>query len=212
MVAPRPDTTTLSRYGYDPRVRKYRDRQTGRYVSASTVRDAIDTLLDAQTVKARNLASQLKSGQVSLADWQAQMTVLLKTTHVAVGLAANGGLKNTSAADLGALAIHIKQQYKFLRTFVQDIKTGKQVMDGTLAVRASLYVQAGRGVYSLMVERAARIGGMQQEKNILGIADHCTGANSCIEQSQKGWVPIGTLVPIGQRRCSGNCRCRMEYK
>ena len=56
--------------------------------------------------------------------------------------------------------------------------------------------------------------GKTECRNVLGPADHCEGANSCIEQTAKGWVPIGggAMVPIGSRLCLSNCRCRLEYR
>jgi hypothetical protein len=208
----KPDITQLARYGYDPRSRKYRDRATGRFVSPKEVRRAVDVMIDTETVKARQLAQNLRDGKLSLVEWQIGMANQLKVLHVAMGLAANGGLQNTSAASLGYIASLIKTQYQYLRTFVQEMKTGKQLLDGTLVQRSVLYIQASRSTYEQVVQRAARNGGATQEKSVLGLADHCTGVNSCVEQAAKGWAAIGTLVPVGQRLCKANCRCRTEYK
>lgn len=196
-------------YGYDPRSRRYRNNATGRYVSPTEVRGAVDTVIDAETVKIRELATSLVEGKLSLADWQMQMAANLKTLHVAVGLAANGGLKNTSAADLGWLASQVKAQYAYLRTMTQEIRTGKQALDGTLVARSALYTQAARGTYEQMVQRLARNGGMKEERRLLGIADHCQG---CLEQAQLGWQSIGTLLPIGGTECRSNCRCSFSFR
>jgi hypothetical protein len=208
----KPDVTQLARYGYDPRSRKYRDRATGRFISPKEVRRAVDVMIDVETVKARQLAQNLRDGKLSLVEWQIGMASQLKALHVAMGLAANGGLQNTSAASLGYIASLIKTQYQYLRTFVQEVKSGKQPLDGIVVQRSALYIQASRSTYEQVVQRAARNGGATQEKSILGLADHCTGANSCVEQAAKGWAAIGTLVPIGQRLCKANCHCRKEYR
>lgn len=47
------------------------------------------------------------------------------------------------------------------------------------------------------------------ERNLLGIADHCAG---CIIETKRGWVPYGTLIPLGQRDCKAGCRCTIIYK
>lgn len=196
-------------YSYDPRSRRYRDNVNGRYVTPTEVRQAIDAVIDVETVKIRALATSLVEGKISLADWQMQMAANLKALHVAVGLAANGGLKNTSAADLGWLAAQVKRQYAYLGKMAREIRTGKQALNGTLVARSALYAQAARTTYEEMVKRLARIGGMTQEKRVLGLADHCTG---CVTQAAKGWQPIGTLLSIGETECRGNCRCTFEYK
>ena len=95
------DTTTLARFGYNPQARRYKDRQTGRFVSAKDVRSAVDAAIDKETSKMRAIAQQLVDGKINLAEWQLQTAALLKNLHVAMALAANGGLANTSNADLG---------------------------------------------------------------------------------------------------------------
>ena len=204
----RPDTTQLSQYQYDPRSRRYRNRATGRYLPASEVRGAVDTIIDAETRKMRNLAQSLVNGEIALSDWQMQSAALLKALHVAMGLAANGGLANTSAADLGYIASQIKQQYSYLNKMALQIRKGEQPLDGTLVSRAALYTQAGREIYENVVGRAAANAGCTQEKSVLGAADHC---QDCVGEAAKGWQPIGSLIPIGQRQCLGNCHCSMQY-
>jgi hypothetical protein len=198
----------LSQYVYDPRSRRYRNVSSGQFVTAKSVRFAVDTIIDAETVKVRDIAHRLIDSSINLAEWQIQTTSLLKTLYVATGIAACGGFENTSNADLGYLGSLIKEQYKFLRNFANDIKQGRQALDGTLLARAELYTQAARGLYEDVVARAARNGGSSSEKSILGSADHC---GDCVGEAAKGWQPIGTLIPIGQRQCMSNCRCSMSY-
>ncbi len=35
--------------------------------------------------------------------------------------------------------------------------------------------------------------------------------NECPPDAALGWVPIGTLRPIGARECEGRCLCHFEY-
>lgn len=208
-MAARPDTTQLSKYGYNPRSRRYLDRQTGRFVAAKEVRSAVDTIIDKETVKIRDIAEQLKDGKINLAEWQIQTSALLKNLHVAMGLAANGGLQNTSNADLGFIGSQIKEQYQFLRSFANEIYKGTQPLDGTLVSRAALYTQSARSTYEKVVARAASNSGATSEKSVLGSADHC---DDCVGEAAKGWSPIGSLIPIGERICKANCRCTFQYR
>jgi hypothetical protein len=207
-----PDPPALSQYGYNPKSRRYVNLKTGRFVPAKDVRAAVDAVIDAESMKSHNIGQQLIDGKVTLADWQGQMTSNLKTLHVAMGVAGNGGFQNTSSADFGFIGSLIKKQYAYLRDFAKQVASGAQALNGSLLARAALYVQAGRETYESVVARLANLAGSQQEKSILGLADHCTGANSCVEQAARGWAPIGTLVPIGQRKCGPNCHCMMQYR
>ena len=199
----------LSQYVYDPRSRRYRNISNGQFVTAKTVRAAVDAVISAETVKVRDIAQRLIDGSINLAEWQIQTTSLLKTLYVAVGIAACGGFENTSNADLGYLGSLIKKQYEFLRNFANDIKQGRQALDGTLLARAELYTQAARGIYSAMVTRAAKMGGMTEAKRLLGPADHCS---TCLSQAAKGWQNIDNVLPIGDAECLSNCRCDLVFR
>jgi hypothetical protein len=48
-----------------------------------------------------------------------------------------------------------------------------------------------------------------QEHLELGESEHC---DQCLSDSAKGFVPIGSLGPIGSRLCLNNCHCRLVYR
>lgn len=198
----------LSRYGYDPRSLRYRDLVNGQYVASAQVRAAIDSVINAETVKVRGLAESLLAGKLSLADWQVQMAAQLKQLYVAAGIVANGGIASMSQADYGYLGSLIKKQYQYLQNFASEIASGKQPLDGTLAARAALYTEAARALYEDARGRAAQLAGLDLERSVLGIADHCSG---CLDAADQGWQPIGTVTPIGERNCLARCHCTMEY-
>lgn len=204
-----PDVAQLSKFTYNPASMRYRDRESGRFVAAKDVRAAVDKVIDTESLKIRAVAERLKNGEINLPEWQLQTQALLKSLHVAMALAANGGLQNTSNSDLGFIGSQVKEQYKYLNRFAVEIKQGKQPLDGTLVSRAALYAQAARSTYEDMVARNARANGCTQEKSILGAADHC---EDCVGEAAKGWSVIGSLIPVGERQCKGNCRCTFTYK
>lgn len=202
-------TDTLTQYTYDVISRSYRNVSTGRYVPATEVRSAVDQVIDAQESNFTSTASQLISGQITLADFQRQTAANIKTLHIATGLAANGGVNNAGPDDIAHINDLIDRQYQFLRNMGNDIEMGTQPMDGRLLARVRLYAHAARGTYEDVVRRLARVGGALQEKRVLGVADHCIG---CLEQVTLGWQPIGTLKDIGDTPCYTLCRCHFIFK
>jgi hypothetical protein len=72
-----------------------------------------------------------------------------------------------------------------------------------------LYAEAGRGTYYVFTTKEMRAAGKTEEENQLHPAEHC---QSCLDEAARGWVPIGTLIPIGQRDCLGRCRCTISYR
>src|SRR5258708_13914161 len=95
-------------YVYDPRSRRYRNISNGQYVTSKELRGAVDTIIDGETVKIRDISQRLIDGEITLADWQGQVASMLKTLHVTMGVAAVGGFDSASQADLCSMASLIK--------------------------------------------------------------------------------------------------------
>lgn len=57
---------------------------------------------------------------------------------------------------------------------------------------------------------AIRQGVFKVERLIMGVpkTEHC---DECPADAAKGWVPIGTLKPIGARQCENHCLCHYQY-
>jgi len=60
-----------------------------------------------------------------------------------------------------------------------------------------------------MRAREMQQNGFSEESNELGEADHCDG---CLEETSKGWQPIGTISMPGDRQCTVRCKCTMRYR
>jgi len=114
-----------------------------------------------------------------------------------------------TAQDQGRLGPRVKEQYHYLANFAAQIESGQQRLDGTFLRRVTLYTQAPRGTYHDYETRGKQEQGYTECRNELGAADHC---EQCVGETARGWVPIGALVPIGQRLCLSNCRCSVIYR
>lgn len=183
-------------------------RADGRFVSQKEVRRVIDRALDTEDARVRRLAQSLRRGTINLGEWREQMRDSIKTVHTYSAAAAQGGWARVTQADYGRIGALLKQEYLYLERFTFQIATGTQSLD-TVASRAAEYVQAGRATYHQVERASMKKAGYRQEKNVLRPADHCGG---CIAERDRGWVPIGTLIPIGSRTCRRNCRCSLKYR
>jgi hypothetical protein len=198
------------RYTWDGR--RYRSALTGRYVSPREVRTALDTALRNTQPLARMLADDLRAGRVSRQEWAVRMRELVRSTHLMSSAAARGGWAQMTPEAYGQVGAAVREQYRYLDPFIAEVEAGLP-LDGRFTARAAMYAQAGRNTFH-RAERAVMLGqGMREERNVLDReAVHCEGPNSCPEQSARGWVPIGNLLPVGSRLCITACRCRMEYR
>lgn len=181
----------------------------GRFVPRAEVRLALDGFLEGATNEARALAEQLRAGQVSLAEWQTAMMRQVKQVHLAAAAAEQGGWAQLTQADYGRVGQVVRAQYGYLDDFAGEIASGRQRLDGTLARRAQLYTQAGRGTFHQFERLSMLAQGVGQERRRLAPADHC---QDCVEYAAQGWQAIGSLPPIGDSQCRQNCLCTFEYR
>lgn len=206
----------LPTYGYDPVSEVYYDLGTGQSVDWDVVRQELDSLIAQSESEAQSVSDMLREGTIGLSDWQMQMMTLVKVSHVAAAVLAVGGFAQMTQATYGAIGQIVRGEYGLLRNFARQIANGKQKLDGTLARRASLYLQQLRPTYYKITRFWLRQKGFDEERSLLTPADHCTSGDGsrggCVEEQAKGWQPIGDMIQIGGRNCHGNCKCQVQYR
>lgn len=195
-------------FRWDDRLGRYRGSD-GKIVAESRIRLAVDAIADAASDRMADLSERLRAGDISLADWQREMMRTIKTAHVASGVAAQGGRAQMDQAAYGYLGRAIRDQYAYLRNMADGIASGTVPLDGRLIARAGMYGQHARVVYENVRARDARARGYSQERNVLHAQESCS---QCVGLARIGWVEIGTLPPIGSRRCLARCRCTIARR
>lgn len=196
-------------FNHDPRTGTYRNLTTGRLISNAEVRAVVDVLADNSAVYAHALTQALQGDQITLADWQTRMMANIKASHVASGVAAHGGRGAMTPADWGYIGHEIRDQYAYLRNFANGIAAGTVPLDGQLPVRAAMYGSHSRVMFELVRARDDASRGYNEERNVLHADESCP---ECSELKARGWVPLGTLPPIGMRRCLSNCKCMIARR
>jgi hypothetical protein len=196
-----------SRYVWDPAAGRYRVRRTGRFVRRVDVRAALDDALDARGRAMRGITHSYLDGRITLSAWRIEMRAAIKNVHIWSAVLAEGGWSQFTPSKWGRLGAVVRREYAFLERLVQQIRAG-DVSEARLLERERLYLEHGRATYHKFERDVQRGTGMIFERSVLGVADHCT---ECLAEAGRGWVPIGALVPIGERQCLSNCRCSIAY-
>ena len=139
-----------------------------------------------------------------------QMKDNIIASNVAAGMSAAGG--SMSGDIISALVGRIQFQLEHLDRFALALAAGMK-LDGTVCRLMRMYVNSARGSFHA-IDNLMKAGlGYTEYMNVLGAGeDHCTGGNSCPEVTAMGWQPVGTLTPIGSRKCMSNCLCRWAYR
>ncbi|HEU4649021.1 MAG TPA: hypothetical protein VFS33_08180 [Gemmatimonadales bacterium] len=196
-----------SRFDFDARSGQYRDRASGRFVARRWIRQELDTALDRAARRARDLVGDLRERRITLEQWHLEMKRLTKSAHLFGAAAAKGGWAQMGSADYGRVGQAVRDQYKWLERFADQVRAGLP-MDGRALQRAELYVLSSRSLYHRVERLEMQSRAMRYEKSELHAADHC---RQCLDEAARGWVPIGEFVPVGQRECRARCRCTVSY-
>lgn len=197
------------RYEYDPRVHRYRDMRTGRFVDWNrTVRPAVERTMDALAAEIRELGRRAGEGEITRWEFIDAMKQRLRIAHLLAYATAKGGWAQMTAADFGRVGRELRRQYDYLRRFGADLAAGR-LTAGQAAYRASLYARAAYATYENTRRQEMQRAGFQEERRRRTAKESCP---DCIEYARRGWQPIGTLPPIGQSQCLVNCRCYFEFR
>lgn len=203
-------------YGWNPTAKRYvwleppPGIRRNSFVSwERVVRPALDAVLDKAKGRIETLSRQLVAREITIAEWQTKMASEVKQVHVIGHTLASGGWGQLTQADYGRIGQRVRAEYVALRNFAIQVEEGKQARNGTLVNRARLYSEAGRATYEAERGRREVGSGAREYRSVRHATDSC---EQCISEAAKGWVMVGTLIPIGQRLCRGNCKCTLTYR
>lgn len=194
-------------YTWSAAAQQYRAKN-GRFVPRAEIRAVIDGALARESASARTLALALRNGDISLESWRLQMRTMIKNVHLYNAAAAKGGWAQLTQADYGRVGQIVRSEYGFLEQLARGISNETIPLDGSFVARAQMYAQAGRETYHQTQRASMKSAGFRFELNVLHAAEHC---GLCLSETARGWVPIGELIPIGQRTCLRNDRCSLSF-
>lgn len=196
----------IARYRYKPQ----RDRQLGRIVPQDRVRRVLDRHLDATAKEMGEAAQRLTRGQWSPRRFQLEMADLSANAHMQARLMATGGSDQATTAIRGAAQARWQTDMRYLGDFGQQIARGQGGTEAQVAARARMYARATiADTYEDGLLGATRAAGYQEERWVLGNAEHCPG---CVDQAGRGWVVMGDLPGIGTQECRMGCHCTKEQR
>lgn len=143
-----------------------------------------------------------------VARWLAGLKAGLNKLLTAAALALGGD----RAADAKALQAAIEKQEAFADGFADDILSGKQPLDGTLAARAESYAASAHAAAEMSLADIASADGLTLAARVLGGAEHHCA--ECPDLAALGFVPIDSaeFVGIGDTPCGPRCRCSLEFR
>lgn len=182
-------------------------RTAGRVVPKPVVITALETVREVARFRALRLAFYLQAGNVSVREWELDFRILIKATHLLSAALVQGGRAQLSPAELARLAALTEKQFAYLSAFTMQVPNLS--LDARFLQRVQMYINASRETSQETERRLYENAGYDEEKNLLSPADHCA---ECVELSERGWQPMGTLPSPGERVCLTNCQCELIFR
>lgn len=141
------------RWGWDPRAKRYRNRDNGQFMARETVLGFVDRSLDTSSNYTRDLAELVDVRQISPSDWHARMRQEIKDEYIRQYLLGTGGRDQMRPADWGSVGGMIGDQYRYLRDFYAEIESG-DLTEAQIRARAAMYINSAREAYERANARA----------------------------------------------------------
>jgi hypothetical protein len=131
---------------WDDRSKRYRNTESGRFISQRTAIKLRDAYTAGKVADADRLSRRLVNRQVSVQEWTLEMRRQIKDAYVNQYMLARGGRNNMTQEDWGRVGGLIHGQYHYLNGFARDIDQGK-LSEGQIRTRCWTNIQATAGLY-----------------------------------------------------------------
>lgn len=198
-------------YSYNFALRRYRNLQTGRFVSTRAIYELMDARLSASGELMNILSGVLNSRWLQPSAWLMAMQEQLRRLHVQNAALGAGGIEQIPNSIWLDIDRKLRDETDRLALFGSEILAGK-LSPAQIANRINMYLGTARLWYfKALPTPRVRVNQMILERRVLGTADHCS---YCIYLAGLGWQPYGVLPRPGESsahwdddQCLSNCRC-----
>jgi hypothetical protein len=199
---------TFGPFGWNDGAARYTDAR-GRFVPQQETMRVLDERVAAGFDRLRAMIGPVLDGTVPLEDWQYSMAVELRRIHCQMAALGRGGWEQMTPSDWGRVGNRLRDEYKFLMGFADQIARG-ELSEAQILARLTLYENGVWSSYWKGQEDAHDEAGFTEERRVLQPAEHC---GDCIGYAEQGWQPLGSLPAPGENSiCGNNCRCLKEFR
>jgi len=175
--------------------------------------DVVNAVASNAAQQVDTLSRKLIAGTINTAQWAKGMQEAVQRGHRAMALLAYGGQPHITEPVWAQTAAIIKQQDKYLKRFVEQVRNGQAPLTDGLVNRARMYMDALYATHeNLALMREEGAGATEARRVLAGGAVDDRNCEPCIELARKGWLPIDKLPRLGATPCLSKCRCRFETR
>ena len=132
---------------------RYRDADTGRFLSGSDIRDLSSESIRVAGGGTDQLARMLTDDQINVRDWETLMRQSIKREYVKQYLEGRGGVSQMTPQDWGSIGGMLADQYRYLDDFAVEI-ADTELTEAQIAMRSQMYIHSSREALSRATARA----------------------------------------------------------
>jgi hypothetical protein len=193
-------------FGWNANAGRYVDMATGRFMPREAVFDIVDQSIETLKLETKNFIAGVIDRQVPIEVLHRAAIQEIKLAHLESYAAGRGGWAQMTQADYGRIGQMLRQEYGYLRGFMQDVADGK-LSEAQIKARFDKYMNKSMTSFHLGARSAGREAGHTKRIRLLGPTDnHCP---QCPGYANKE-VDIDAALPPppGQAcDCGGSCLC-----
>lgn len=186
-------------YYWDRSTARYRDVETGRFVSRSTIHNYVtQSISSATTASAVTEGGVISAGTSVYANLAAAGLVTpeqfvdlmrgeIKREYIRQYLLGAGGRDQMTQADWGRIGGMLKEQYGYLNGFADALAAG-QLSEAQIAARAAMYVNSAREAFNRADWRSHLKAGYDEVRWVTNpMVENCP---DCLELEALGWQRV----------------------
>ncbi len=200
-------------WAWDPNAKRYRDMETGHFLSRTQALEYVERSLDTAGIAADQLAGYVARGMLDPKDFGKLLREEIKKEYIRQYEHGIGGRDQMRPSDWGRLGGLLNAQYHpHLDNFVKDLLT-KDLTEDQIAMRARMYINSARQAYEAAREQNAQALGLTEILWVVSPAvENC---QDCLDYQAKGWVKateIKARPGDGSTQCKTNCHCHLLWR
>jgi hypothetical protein len=197
----------LPEYAWDRKLGNYVNLNTGRMVKRATVNDLLRDTIDGHANQMGHFAVEVSNGRMTPREFYELMRENVRESYNSSAALGKGGWHAMTPADWGTNGQKLREEYRHLKDFAQDLADGK-VTQGQAVARAKLYADSAYQRYwELQQDQQRELGNDEEAWHTAGDERVCP---VCSELEARGWQPLGSLPLPGSPHFG--CRCDKTFR
>lgn len=126
---------------WDDRVKRYRDPTTGRFIGIAQMNELRPQFINQQKDRLTGLVNVYESEAIDFPTFRSTVVDYLRQTYRDMYVMGAGGAKSMTPSDWGKLGAMLKEQYRYLNPFMDQIERGK-LSNAQITARLKMYINS----------------------------------------------------------------------